>query len=163
MVIAGLVVLVVRIITLDKIWELIGKLLIPTVCSLVVKQVVYKIASKYIFLIRKSKILALNNFRAYNIFTYFTFFLDLFLGILSAIIRLGKSVVFAILMMPSNFNKLLKLIIHDDIQLEKITKDSVIRSWDAIWRDKTLLTLPIPDSCICMLSFKSPRLTFLHI
>jgi hypothetical protein len=75
--------------------------LVPVITVVVIKSIVNYIASTYVFLDRNSKILALNNFRAYNVFLYFNFFLDCFMGIISAIIRLIKSIVVAIIMMPS--------------------------------------------------------------
>ena len=55
----------------------------------------------YSFVENDSKILALNNFRAYNIVLYFVFFFDLFFGFLNAIVRLLKGILASALMMSS--------------------------------------------------------------
>ena len=73
---------------------------IPFVAVLAVKMLVNKLTAKYIFLNQKSTILALENFRAFNVFLYFSFFYDCFMGLISAIIRLTKAVIADIIMMP---------------------------------------------------------------
>ena len=75
--------------------------LIPIISVLIIKAIINIVASKIVFLNRKSKIMALDNFRAFNVFLYFNFFYYCFLGWISAIIRLIKSVILAVLMMPS--------------------------------------------------------------
>jgi hypothetical protein len=101
--------------TADKIFGQILLKAVPVICVIVMKQFITRIASRVIFLNRKSTILAIDNFRAFNIFLYFNFFFDCFMGVVSAIIRLVKSVVLNIVMMPSilghfltGFNSLLK-------------------------------------------------------
>ena len=55
------------------------------------------------FLNRTSTILALENFRAFNVYLYFFFYYDCFRGLLKAIMRLLKANVSTIFMMPSKF------------------------------------------------------------
>ena len=99
--IIGIVILLLRIFVGEAIfWDIILRL-VPTMCVLAVKYAINIVASNYWFLQSKSKILALNNFRAYNVFVYFNFYLDCFMGIISAVIRLIKSFCIAIFMMPS--------------------------------------------------------------
>ena len=81
-------------------YVLLIKSLVPFIAVLIVKTLVNKYTAKYIFLNRRSKILALENFRAFNVFLYFSFFFDCFMGLISAIIRLIKAIVAAIVMMP---------------------------------------------------------------
>ena len=84
----------------SEIYISIIKTLTPFVTVLLIKTLVNKYTAKYVFLNRKSKILALENFRAFNVFLYFSFFYDCFMGLLSAIIRLNKAIIAAIIMMP---------------------------------------------------------------
>jgi hypothetical protein len=81
-------------------YGLIVKTLFPFIIVLLIKLLINKFTAKYIFLNRKSKILALENFRAFNVFLYFSFFFDCFMGLISAIIRLTKAIIAAIIMMP---------------------------------------------------------------
>lgn len=60
------------------------------------------IAAKHIFTLPNSKILALNNFRAFNVFIYFNLFFDCFMGFLNAIFRVILAVLASIFFMPSN-------------------------------------------------------------
>ena len=98
----GFIIFILRLFAGDNVFGFIGLKIVPVVFVLIVKQVVNKIASEYIFLNRASRLLALDNFRAYNIFLYFNFYYDCFMGIISAVIRLIKSFIAAIVMMPSN-------------------------------------------------------------
>ena len=74
---------------------------VPAITVLVFKKIVNLIATKFVFLYKGSKILALDNFRAFNIFLYFNFFYDIFMGYISAVIRLIKAVAAGVFMMPS--------------------------------------------------------------
>ena len=74
--------------------------MVPAISVVLVKLIFNFITTRFIFLRRDTKILALDNFRAFNVFLYFNFFFDCFMGILSAITRLLKAIVFSILMMP---------------------------------------------------------------
>ena len=85
--------------------------LLPIITVIVVKFILNKIATEYWFLFQKSKILALNNFRAFNVFLYFNFYFDCFMGIISAIVRLMKSLFIAILMMPSKLSNRIFMIL----------------------------------------------------
>jgi len=111
--VVGLVILAIRLIRSFSSLDLFLKT-VPVLTVILLKMIINKIASQFIFLNRNSKILALDNFRAYNVFLYFNFFFDSFMGFFSAIIRLIKAVIIAILMLPSNkvyflFNILLNL------------------------------------------------------
>lgn len=102
-VLIGIVILALRLFIGDAIfWQILLRL-VPVISVLMVKMVINKIATNYWFLYRKSKLLALNNFRAFNVFLYFNFYFDCFMGIISAVIRLILSVVIAIFMMPSEY------------------------------------------------------------
>ena len=57
-------------------------------------------ASEIIFLQRRTRILAVDNFRSFNIFLYFNFFYDCFMGILSAILRILFALFASVFMMP---------------------------------------------------------------
>ena len=120
--ITGIVILGLRMFTGGKFFKDLAIKMIPVICVIVVKTIVEQITSKIVFLNRKSKILAVDvkvlitnifnkavlifklfyqNFRAFNIFLYFMFFFDCFMGLISAIIRLVKAVILAVVMMPS--------------------------------------------------------------
>ena len=76
-------------------------ILLPFVSGYIVLNTTTSIFAKYIFLQRDSKILALNNFRSFNVFTYFYFYHDCLMGYFSAILRIVSTVIASILMMPS--------------------------------------------------------------
>ena len=99
-VIVGLAILALRFVS-DGLFGKIALKLVPVITVLLVKLIVNKVFTNYIFLYKESKILALANFRAFNVFLYFNFYFDIFMGFLSAIIRLIKAVILAIFMMPS--------------------------------------------------------------
>jgi hypothetical protein len=116
--VVGLVILSIRLFFSPKIWLDLFLKIVPVLTAIIIKMIINKIASQFIFLNRNSKILALDNFRAYNVFLYFNFFFDSFMGFFSAIIRLIKAVIIAMLMLPSNklnflFNFLLNLNIRN--------------------------------------------------
>jgi hypothetical protein len=74
--------------------------LLPILLVAIFKRVIYQITTR-VFLQKNTKILALDNFRAFNILLFFIFFFDCFiLGIIEALIRLVKVVIFSILYMP---------------------------------------------------------------
>ena len=97
----GFIILLLRIFAGDLFFEKIALKLLPVFITLITKQIVNTIASQIVFLNRSSKILALDNFRAFNIFLYFNFYFDCFMGIISAVIRLIKAFIIDILMIPS--------------------------------------------------------------
>ena len=88
-----------------KFWTDLLLKLVPIVVAILIKQIVSKVSTRFIFLNRKSKILAVENFRAFNVFVYFNFFFDCFMGYISAIIRLIKAVVIAVFMLPSKLTR----------------------------------------------------------
>ena len=96
----GLVILGIRIFLPPKFWLNLLLRIVPVITALIIKQIINKVASQIIFLNRNSKILAVNNFRAFNVFLYFNFFFDCFMGVVSAVIRLVKAVLLAIFMLP---------------------------------------------------------------
>lgn len=79
--------------------EGIFKSIIPVLLLIFFKQYLNKILARYVFLQEYGDILAINNRRILMIFLYFNFFLDVFLGFISSIIRIIKSVVGGILYM----------------------------------------------------------------
>lgn len=104
----GALILFMRIFLSANFWLNILVQLIPVLVVIVIKFVLQLIFTQFMFLNTGSKILAINNFRAFNVFLYFNFFLDCFMGAISAVIRLVKALVIAIFMIPSKksiFNK----------------------------------------------------------
>ncbi|CAF3004156.1 unnamed protein product [Rotaria sp. Silwood2] len=73
--------------------ETILKTVIPSILFVLFKQYLNKILAQYIFLQHNGEVLALNNRRFLMIFIYFNFFLDAFLGFISSVVRLIKSVI----------------------------------------------------------------------
>ena len=61
------------------------------------------IAAKHIFTLRNSKKLALDNFRAFNVFIFFNLFFDCFMGFLNAMLRVVLAVLASIFFMPSKY------------------------------------------------------------
>ena len=79
--------------------EKILKWIIPTVLFILLKQYINKVLAKYVFLQHHGQVLSLNNRRLLMIYIYFNFFLDAFLGFVSSIMRLVKSVIGGIVYM----------------------------------------------------------------
>ncbi|CAF0849296.1 unnamed protein product [Adineta steineri] len=73
--------------------EKILKSIIPVVLLIIFKQYLNNLLARYVFLQHYGDILAINNRRILMIFLYFNFFLDSFLGFVSSIIRIIKSVI----------------------------------------------------------------------
>ena len=78
--------------------------ILPFVISMLLIRLVNRIfsslATKFCFLQRKSKVLALKNLRIFGLFLYFKFFYDCFTGIAFCIVRMIKSILIGILFMP---------------------------------------------------------------
>ncbi len=72
--------------------ENVFKAAIPAVLLAVFKVFLNNFLARYVFLHECGEILALNNRRILMIFIYFNFFLDAFLGVVTAIIRLIESI-----------------------------------------------------------------------
>lgn len=100
-VVVGIAIIFIRIFIGDKLFLQIFMRCIPVILVIIVKVLVNKIATNYAFMDKKLKVLALINFRAFNVFLYFNFYFDCFMGIISAVIRLILSLVISIFMMPS--------------------------------------------------------------
>lgn len=100
LVIIGFVILLLRIFAGDQFFASLALRLVPVVTVIIVKMIINYIFTRFIFLYRDSNVLALKNFRAFNVFLYFNFYFDCFMGVISAIIRLVKSAVIALIMMP---------------------------------------------------------------
>ena len=77
--------------------EIILKFTIPTFLLVMFKTYLNKILGRYIFLQHGGEILSINNWRAFMVFIYFNFFLDAFLGLVAAVVRLLKSTVGGVL------------------------------------------------------------------
>ncbi|CAF3538329.1 unnamed protein product [Rotaria sp. Silwood1] len=75
------------------------KAIIPTLLLIYFKTYLNKLLAQYVFLQHYGRVLAINNRRMLMIFIYFNFFLDAFLGFVSSIIRLIKSVMAGMLYM----------------------------------------------------------------
>jgi hypothetical protein len=71
-------------------------LLVP----IIVKKIIEFFAAEIIFINKTSRILAINNFRAYNVFLYFNFFYDCFMGFISALLRIFIALLASIFYMP---------------------------------------------------------------
>ena len=97
----GVVILLMRIFLPANFWLNLLVQLIPVFVVILIKFIVQLSFTQFIFLNRSSKILAINNFRAFNVFLYFNFFFDCFMGAISAVIRLVKALLIAIFMLPS--------------------------------------------------------------
>ena len=82
-----------------RLLETLLKKIIPILLFIFFKQYLNKFLAQYVFLQHQGQVLALNNRRALMIFIYFNFFLDAFLGFVSSIIRLVKSLIGGVLYM----------------------------------------------------------------
>lgn len=96
----GIIILILRIFIGKIIYLKIFLTILPFLVAIILKTTITIICTKYIFLVPNSKILALKNTKAFNIFLFFNFFYDCFMGIASAIFRIILSTVIAIIMMP---------------------------------------------------------------
>ncbi|CAF2333515.1 unnamed protein product [Rotaria sp. Silwood2] len=76
-----------------KLLEKILKIVIPILLLILLKIYLNKLLARYVFLQHYGDILAINNRRILMIFLFFNFFLDSFLGFVSSIIRIIKSIV----------------------------------------------------------------------
>jgi hypothetical protein len=74
--------------------------LVPIITVIIVKFVFNFICSKFFFLQQRGNVLALDNFRAYSIFVYVTFFFDCFVGTVKAFIRLLLGLLGSLFFMP---------------------------------------------------------------
>jgi hypothetical protein len=79
--------------------ETILKALIPPLLFIFFKLYLNKILGQYVFLQHGGEVLSTNNRRALMVFLYFNFFLDAFLGLFAAVIRVLKSIVGGVLYM----------------------------------------------------------------
>ncbi|CAF3687740.1 unnamed protein product [Adineta steineri] len=82
-----------------KALETLLKAIIPSILLVLFKMYLNKVLTQFVFLQHYGDVLALNNRRFYMIFLYFNFFLDAFLGFVSSIVRLIKSLIGGILYM----------------------------------------------------------------
>jgi hypothetical protein len=100
LVIIGFIILLLRTFAGDEFFASLALKLVPVITVIIVKMLINFIFTRFIFLYRDSNILALKNFRAFNAFLYFNFYFDCFIGVISAVIRLVKSAIIALIMMP---------------------------------------------------------------
>ena len=82
-----------------RIFEDIVRSFVPAFLFIVFKMYLNKSLARYVFLQQNTSVLSLNNRRAFMIFLYFNIFLDAFLGLFAAIMRLLKSSIGGILYM----------------------------------------------------------------
>jgi hypothetical protein len=82
-----------------RVLESILKALIPALLFIFFKKYLNKVLGHYVFLQHGGEVLSINNRRAFMIFIYFNFFLDAFLGLFAAIIRILKSILGGIVYM----------------------------------------------------------------
>jgi hypothetical protein len=76
-----------------KILESILKKIIPVLLLIFFKQYLNNLLARYVFLQDYGDILAINNRRLLMVFLYFNFFLDAFLGFISSVLRIIKSII----------------------------------------------------------------------
>lgn len=74
--------------------------ILPVLLIFSLKSLFDFVCAKFIFLQEKGKYLALNNYRAYSIFVYMTFFLDCFVGYIIALLRIAIGLLGFIIFMP---------------------------------------------------------------
>ena len=101
LVIIGILILSIRLFIGDQFFFDMALKLVPPLTVFLFHLLVYFLGAKLSFTLKTSKILALNNFRAFNIFLYFNFYFDCFMGFISSIVRLIKAITAAIFFMPS--------------------------------------------------------------
>ncbi len=95
----GLFITFLRIIFGDaNILELAKRISIPVLVVIGFHKTVAFIGSRMLFM--KRGVLAINNFRAFNLFLHFKFFFDCFTGVLSAVWRIFFALIASIFMMP---------------------------------------------------------------
>jgi hypothetical protein len=84
----------------DSIWfQRMLTLCLPIVLVYLIKHSLMSLLSEFVFLQHFGRTLSLNNRRLYFVFYYFNFFFDCFLGILSCVIRLSKSLLASLIFM----------------------------------------------------------------
>lgn len=79
--------------------EKILKFIIPSLLFVLFKLYLNKVLARYFFLQHFGEVLSLDNRRSLMIFIYFNFYLDAFLGFISSVVRLVKSLIGGILYM----------------------------------------------------------------
>jgi len=72
---------------------------LPIILVYLLKHILVSLLSEFVFLQNFGRTPSINNRRIYFIFNYFNFFFDCFLGILSCVIRVSKSVLASLLFM----------------------------------------------------------------
>ncbi len=82
-----------------RVLERLLKLIIPAFLFVGFKLYLNKILGQYVFLQHGGEVLSINNRRAFMVFIYFNCFLDAFLGLIAAILRLLKSIVGGVIYM----------------------------------------------------------------
>ena len=83
----------------SKILESVLISVIPVILLVLFKMYLNRLIGQYVFLQHKINVLSLNNRRVFMIFLYFNIFLDAFLGLVAALIRIFKSAIGGILFM----------------------------------------------------------------
>ena len=100
-VILGLIIMGIRMFAGDAFFYRIFLFALPPITVVIVTFLINTFITKRVFVVKDSKILGIDNFRAFNIYLYFYFYYDVFMGFLSSIIRLLKAVAANVFMMPS--------------------------------------------------------------
>ena len=83
-----------------KVIEQVVLKLVPIIVVFIVKFIFNLIWAKFIFLQEKGKYLAIDNYRAYAVFSYVVFFFDCFVGIINAVIRFVIGFLGSLFFMP---------------------------------------------------------------
>ena len=73
--------------------------LVPFILVFIVKFVINLVMGRFVFL-QKSPGIALDNYALYSVYVYVSFYLDCFVGIISAFVRVIKSLIGTIIFMP---------------------------------------------------------------
>ena len=74
--------------------------ILPIIVPILFKMIINFIMSKFVFLQERGKYLALDNFRAYSIYLYVTFFYDCLIGTIAALIRFVLGIIGSVFFMP---------------------------------------------------------------
>ncbi|XP_061171855.1 receptor for retinol uptake stra6-like [Saccostrea echinata] len=97
----------ITIATIITIWDLISDFIIswimalwPVLLTSLVLNFVQLLLSKFLFLQENGNILAMENRRLFFIFTYFMFFYNVFIGLISCLMRIIKSIILGALFLP---------------------------------------------------------------
>jgi len=96
--------------------------ILPIIVIFIVKFIFNYVCSRFIFLQDKAEYLALDNYRAYSIFLYVTFFFDCFVGVIAAFVRFVIGILGALLYYKRLSSKIKSDLIQKIDQIELMTQ-----------------------------------------